>query len=244
MVVPESPAGYADFLAAVKEAEAALAGGPALPSELLQGYAKELLLKKQIFHDQMAALKASALKDLAKETKVKHWQWANKDALVTLFTETDAAKVQAALDGIEHKHGVWLGKYGSKKKASPTKAPAPKPAPAKVPPKPAPAAEAPDTPAAPEPAASSVFTKKGTEFEAADAAWAEKAATPGNFTCSGKAKVGGAHSKEFWTDESGDRSLFSRPNAPPTTSSPMARRPPIGSAGSSTPTPSRFALSA
>ena len=190
VVVPESPAGYADFLSAVKEAESALTGGAGLPQELLEAHAKEILLKKQLFHDQVAALKATQLKALAKETQVKHWQWSNKDELVTLFTETDPAKVQAALDGIEQKHGKWLAKHGGKKKAAPVKAPATH-----------------QPTSAPEPSPSPAFTKKGSEFEVADAAWADKG-KPDGFTYSGKAQVGGAHSKEFWTDEAGERWLF------------------------------------
>ena len=193
VVVPESPAGYTDFLSAVKNAETALASGTGLPQELLGTHAKEILLKKQLFHDQVAALKASQLKNLAKETQLKHWQWTNKNELVTLFTETEPAKVQAALDGIEKKHAGWLAKHGGKKKAAKPKAPAtPKSSPA---------------PKAPEPSAPPAFTKKGSEFEAVDDAWADKG-KPGSFTYAGKAKVGGAHSKEFWKDEAGDRWLF------------------------------------
>ena len=194
VVVPQSPAGYADFLAAVKEAEAALTGGAGLPQELLEAHAKEILLKKQFFKDQLAALKATQLKTLAKETQVKHWQWSNKDELLTLFTETDPAKVQAALDGIDQKHGKWLAKHSGKKKAAPANAPTtPKPAPAPETSKPSPPLS---------------FTKKGSEFEDADTAWADKIAKPGSFNYTGKAQVGGAHSKEFWTDEAGDRWLF------------------------------------
>ena len=191
VVVPESPAGYGNFLSTVKDAEAAFASSSGLPQELLEARAKEILLKKQLFHDQVAALKAGQLKNLAKETKVKHWQWTNKNELVTLFTETDPAKVQAALDGIETKHGAWLAKHGGKKKAVKPKTPTtPKPAST--------------TPEALEPPA---FTKKGSEFEAVDAAWADKG-KPDSFTYAGRAKVGGAHSKEFWTDDAGDRWLF------------------------------------
>ncbi len=188
VVVPESPSGYANFLSAVKDAEATLAGGSGLPQELLGAQAKEILLKKQLFHDQVAALKAAPLKNLAKETQLKHWQWTNKKELVTIFTETDPATVQAALDSIETKHGAWLAKHGGKKKAAKPKAPkTPKPSPESSPPP--------------------AFTKKGSEFEAVDAAWADKG-KPGSFTYAGKAKVGGAHSKEFWTDDAGDRWLF------------------------------------
>jgi len=40
-----------------------------------------------------------------------------------------------------------------------------------------------------------------------DAAWREKG-KPENFKFAGKAQVGGAHAKEFWTDETGARWLF------------------------------------
>ncbi len=191
VVVPESPSGYANFLSAVKDAEAALAGGSGLPQQLLGAQAKEILLKKQLFHDQVAALKAAQLKNLAKETQLKHWQWTNKNELVTLFTETDPDTVQAALDSIETKHAAWLAKHGGKKKtAKPTAPKTPKPA-----------------LKAPEPDAPPAFTKKGSEFEAVDTAWADKG-KPDSFTYAGKAKVGGAHSKEFWRDDAGDRWLF------------------------------------
>ena len=101
--------------------------------------------------------------------------------------------MQAALDSIEKKHAGWLAKHGSKKKAAKPKAPAtPKPSPG---------------PKVPEPFHPPAFTKKGSEFEAIDDAWADKGKR-GSFKYSGKAKVGGAHSKEFWKEEAGDRWLF------------------------------------
>lgn len=189
VIVPESPAGYADFLSAVKDAESALAASPGLPQEILEGHAKEIAIKKKLFQDQVSSMKVGDLKTLAKDTKLKHWQWANKDELVTLLTETDPAKIEAAKTGIETKHAAWLEKHGGKKKVA-----APEPA------KPAPTPK-PTQPSPP------VFSKKGAQFEEADAAWIAKGKS-GNFTSAGKAQVGGAHSKEFWTDEAGDRWLF------------------------------------
>ncbi len=99
--------------------------------------------------------------------------------------------MQAAKAAIEKKHGAWLAKHCSKK-ATTAKAPAtPKP-----------------VSQAPEPAVPPTFTKKGSEFEAADAAWADKTPKPGSLKYDGKAQVGGAHVKEFWTDEAGERWLF------------------------------------
>ena len=188
VVVPPTPAGYAGFLDAVKEAESTLAGGGALPQATLEQHAKDLALKKKLFADQVAAMKAGELKDLAKDTKLKHWQWATKEEMVVLFSETDPAKVAAAKEAIEKKHAAWAEKHGSKKgKAEPgketatapkepPKAPAiptpvpipdaPKPAPVAAQPKPAPV----PPPEPPKPA----FVKKASQFDAVDEAWAEK----------------------------------------------------------------------
>ena len=46
VVVPASPTGYQDFLSAVKDAEAVIAGGGVLPQKLLETTAQEVALKK------------------------------------------------------------------------------------------------------------------------------------------------------------------------------------------------------
>jgi hypothetical protein len=223
VVVPPSPTGYEAFLKSITEAETALGQGGALPQASLEGYAKDIALKKKLFADQVAAMKSGELKDLAKASKLKHWQWATKDEMVVLFSETDPAKVAAAKEAIEKKHAAWAEKHGSKKgKAEPgkDKAPAPKeeskPAapvadpseqtPVPDPPKPAPIPAPPKPTPAPEPS-KPVYTKKGSEFEVVDAAWAEKG-KPENFKFQEKANVGGAHEKEFWTDANGVKWLF------------------------------------
>jgi hypothetical protein len=122
-------------------------------------------------------MKIGDLKTLAKNTKLRHWQWASKDELVTLLTETDPARIKAAKTGIETKHAAWLEKNGGKKKF-------PAPEPAKSAPTPKPTQPSPP-----------VFYKKGEQFEETDAAWIAKGKS-GNFTSAGKAQVGGAHSKQ------------------------------------------------
>jgi SPP1 gp7 family putative phage head morphogenesis protein len=194
VVMPSSPSQYSAFLDSVKAAESELAKDTGLPASVLQDHAKEIALKKHTFAQQVSTMKCGELKDLAKETEVKHWQWASKDELVTLFTETDPAKVSAAQTSIEAKHAKWaekhLGKSGAP--AQPKAVPTPEPQ----------AAPQPVTVATP-----NTFTKKGPEFDAVDAAWSE-AGKPEKFRYVGKAKVGGAHEKEFWLDESGDKWLF------------------------------------
>lgn len=137
------------------------------------------------------------LKDLAKQTKVTHWQWASKDELVTLFSETDAGKMAAAKNGIEAKHAKWaekhLGKSGKTAQPKPVTTP--------------PQTKPQIVPESVTSAAANTFTKKGSEFDDADSAWAEHG-KPEKFKYDGKANVGGAHVKEFWIDENGDKWLF------------------------------------
>ena len=203
VVVPASPTGYQDFLTAVKDAEAAIAGGGVLPQKLLETTAQEVALKKKLFQDQMGNLSLSALKDTAKTTKLQHWQWANKTELLTLFTETNPAKVEAALASIEKKHGAWALKHGGKKKPATAKTPVTPQPQSSPPPSPAPppVIQAP-TPAAP------VFVKKATAFQSFDEVWENDLGKPGNFTHLGRADVGGAHTKEFWRDRDGRKWLF------------------------------------
>ena len=188
--IPEDPADYASFLEAAKAAESQIAGSGILPQESLQGFAQEVAIKKHVFQQKIASMPSSDLKKLAQKTKVHHYQWAAKDDLVALFSETDPAKVQQAKDNIEAKWGKWAEKHGSKKPKAKTP-PAPKPAPA------------------PEPAipAATVQPKKGSEFASADEAWKQKG-QPKNFTLQGKADIEGAHTKYFYTDENGEKWLF------------------------------------
>ena len=193
VVIPTSSVQYASFLDSVKAAEAELAKDSGLPGSVLQEHAKEIALKKHTFQQQVSAMKSGELKDLAKQTKVKHWQWASKDELVTLFTETDTAKVSAAQAGIEAKHAKWAEKHLAK--PGKTAQPVAQPAASKTQPEPVTGGT------------SNTFTKKGSEFDTVDAAWSETG-KPEKFKYVGKAKVGGAHEKEFWVDEDGNKWLF------------------------------------
>lgn len=198
LAVPASLKDYKGFLESLKNAEAAIGNSGALPQDLLAGHAKEIALKKQLFADQVAAMKSSDLKTIAKDTKVQYWQWANKEELATLFSETDPAKIEAAKMSIEQKHTEWAAKHGSGKKdakAEPTPKAEPMPAPKQEPVKPV-VQEAP---------------KAAKPKDDADSQWQEKV-KKGSFKLEGKAVVGGAHEKEFWTDENGHKWLF-KPSA-------------------------------
>lgn len=213
VVVPADPMGFEGFLGSVKEAETALGKGGDLPQAELEQFAKDIALKKNLFSEQIGGMKSAQLKDLAKQSKLKHWQWANKDELVTLFTETDASKIAAAKDSIEAKHAAWSVKHGGKKAKqqkpkeakpaaippSPPPAPSSKPEPEPAPPKPE--SKPPATEVKP------AYVKKGAEFETVDDDWKQKG-QPSKFKFSEKANVGGAHEKEFWVDDNGDKWLF------------------------------------
>ncbi|MHB1001955.1 MAG: minor capsid protein [Armatimonadota bacterium] len=192
VVIPSSVNEYAVFLESVKAAESELIKDSGLPGSVIEQHAKEVALKKLAFQKQVASMNSGQVKDLAKTTKVKHWQWASKDELVTLFTETDLDKVASALSGIEAKHSKWAEKHlgGKSGKAKSASQPV-------------------ETPASPKPkiTESPVFTKKGSEFDTVDTAWIENG-KPSKFKYDGKANVGGAHEKEFWLDENSDKWMF------------------------------------
>jgi len=197
VIIPTSPSDYQSFLDSVKIAESELAKDSGLPASVLAEHAKAVELKKIVFKDKVAFMNSGELKDMAKTTKIKHWQWSNKDELVTLFTETNPDKIAAAQASIEAKHAKWAEKHlgGKSGKAKPA---------AKTPATPTVVTLPPTEPKVSE---SPIFTKKGSEFDAVDAAWAESG-KPTKFKFDSKANVGGAHEKEFWLDENGDKWLF------------------------------------
>ncbi|HPS02710.1 MAG TPA: minor capsid protein, partial [Candidatus Sumerlaeota bacterium] len=158
VAIPPNPADFPQFLASVKQAEGAFSEGGLLGKEDLAGFAESLAAKKQIFQSQIASMKSGDLKTLAKEAKVSHWQWGTKDDFVTLFTETDPAKVAAVQAKLDAEYQAHLAKYKKGAQAVPppeTKPPIPKPQPKTETP--------PEKP-----------VQKGSEFEDIDGAWAEK----------------------------------------------------------------------
>lgn len=200
VVIPTSPVDYASFLESVKTAESELVKDSGLPGSVLEQHAKEIALKKMTFQNQVSAMNSGALKDLAKNSKVKHWQWSSKDELVTLFTETDPGKIASAQAGIDAKHAKWAEKHGGK---SETVKPSVSPTPS-TPKKP----KSVETVVIPQAEKSQpIFTKKSAEFDDADDLWL-KSGKPSKFTYVENAQVGGAHEKEFWLDGDGNKWLF------------------------------------
>jgi len=189
--VPQKPDDYAAYLQSLKQAEQAFQSALDVPPAEIAHLAENLAIKKQVVQDQLQKMKSSDLKEMAKEAKVSHWQWGSKEDFVALFSETDDAKIAAIQAKLDAGYKAHQEKYKKGGKAKST--PPPKPA------KPEPQQQAPPEPKKP--------AKKGAAFEDVDTAWQEKG-QPGKFKPAGKAQVGGAHEKEFWTDENGEKWLF------------------------------------
>lgn len=188
ITVPSTPLNYKAFISNVNEAEIAIAAGKGLPNDVLESHLKEIVIKKQAFKEQISQLKLEDLKKAAKETQLKYWQWANKEELLILFTETDSVKVSNVKASIDAKHAAWALKHGGGKKAV---LPEPfKPIKDNVP-----------------VLNQNKPTSKVSEFEKIDTDWINKKAQS-QFKFSSKANIEGAHEKEFWTDENGDIWLF------------------------------------
>jgi len=191
--VPDDPANYLEFLSAVKAAEDQIAASSVLPKESVETFAKEVEVKKQVFKQKIEGMSVAEVKKLAQKVHITHYQWASKGELVTILTETDPAKFQAAKESIEAKWEKWAEKHA--KKSAKFEVPS-----AKLPQEPPPTSHfAPST--------EHGFAKKGSEFDAADAAWREKG-QPKNFKLVGKADIEGAHTNYFYTDEKGEKWLF------------------------------------
>jgi len=197
-----APQSYPEYLATMQAADeaydAAVKAG--VGPNILQAVGQELETKQQIFTSQLQGMKAAELKALAKETKLSHWQFANKQDFVTLMSDPDPKARAAVQAKIDEKFNIWKAKHAGKK--YPKKKPAPPPP--TPPPAAAPAPAIPSPPPTPPPPTP---TPALPSFADVDAAWKKKA-KPGEFTFQSRAQVGGAHSKEFWTDSAGDRWLF------------------------------------
>ncbi|MDK9699088.1 MAG: phage head morphogenesis protein, partial [bacterium] len=112
--LPTDVSGYQDFLAAVTAVESKvtlLSNDPAYVNIIGQPLQKVQQLKST-WLSSIAAKSSSDLKTLAKDAKLKHWQWASKDEIVTLLASNDSAQRQLAVESIEAKYAKWAEKHG------------------------------------------------------------------------------------------------------------------------------------
>jgi len=107
VVLPPSPGDFAPFLEHLAAAEQLLVNSPTLPQEIIQQVATELATKKLAFQQQVQALSSHELKKLAQAAKIPKYQWASKDDLITLMTETSPAKLDPVKQSIADKWAKW-----------------------------------------------------------------------------------------------------------------------------------------
>ena len=193
--VSADPKDYQSVVSAIKDAETYLGkGGFSVDDAFLKEKASEIAKKKAEFKSKIDAMSAKDLKDLAKQSKITHWQWGSKDDFIALFSETDDAAITAAKNSIEAKWSKWAEKYGKKSAGTPATKPVPKPEP-----KPAPAPPA---------VLEKPHADVATGFAKVDADWdvLDKGKA---FKYSKDAKsLGGAHEKYIYVDDRGDEWLF------------------------------------
>lgn len=114
VLLPPSPHGWKDFQASVKAAEQALADAQAggVSGDVLSAQAAAIAIKKAAFKAQIDGMSSGAIKDLAKQTGLPHWNFCSKPELLTLMTETDPILYQAAKDAVDTKWLTWKFKHG------------------------------------------------------------------------------------------------------------------------------------
>jgi len=167
---------------------------PLIPEEDFKALQAQYEQMQKAFLESKKSLKGSAIKKIAQEHKILHYQWASKEELVTIMTSDDPLTIAAVQKNIEVKWLKWSEKHG-KKVTTEIPQPATKPKFTK--------------PKTPEPIAtpSSLPVKKPVDWAEADDAW-EKFVSGHPFKYQGRAEIEGAHTKYFFTDESGAKWLF------------------------------------
>lgn len=176
------PQDYSSALVKFEQLKQDLAAAKSLLPELeWSAFQAQLDYARGSFTSSVKSLGGKELREIAKQGKIKHYQWAGKDELITLMTSDDAAAIQVAQDAIEVKWAKWAAKQG--KVIKPVKPIAVKPS------------AAPSLPLSP-----SVVTD-------VDEAWRRFVA--GNlFKFQGKADIDEAHTKYFFTDRKDEKWLF------------------------------------
>lgn len=193
--VPDSAAGWQDFLVAYKKAAAfAEAKGPFIPKAEFGTMAASLQTKKAAWDAKISGMTTTELKALAKETKLPHWQWYNKPEFITKLTSIDAEELAKVDASVETKWQAWK---------TAQKAPKSQPVGAlkvEAPP------VVPETPLPPKDPTKLVAAD--APFNEVDTAWRERV-TAGRFgNRKSGSELGGAHRKYLYTDADGNGWLF------------------------------------
>lgn len=115
VLLPATPGNFAPFLEQLAAAEQVLVSSPAVPHEMIQQIAAELSTKKLVFQQQVQALSSNELKKIAQAAKIPKYQWASKDELIALMTETSPAKLDPVKQSIAEKWAKWDVQQKAKK---------------------------------------------------------------------------------------------------------------------------------
>ena len=181
MVAPEH---YEDFLQAFSQATSTFISQAAhLSPEQIATVQAKLAQQKAHFQGQLAALKLTDLKAIAKGKKIKNWAFATKDDLITLMSETDLVKLNEVSNALSAKvagYGHGAQQTAKVKAASPVAHPPPSP------------------------------QISGPDFSTVDAHWSTIVENPSrHFTFVKDARdLGGVHPKQIYRDPEGNEWLF------------------------------------
>ncbi|HPQ72289.1 MAG TPA: phage head morphogenesis protein, partial [bacterium] len=202
VVLPDDPAQYQTFLDSAKKAAQAYSQHADFLAATDVGPLSESLAQKiSAWESQVKNMSLDDLKKLAQQTKLKHYQWHNKEELIarfTVFDETELAKIETS---VEAKWAKWAEKHGGKKAKT---APAPKPKPAAEPQKPVSIPETALPPKDP-----TKLAPVDEPFRDIDAKWDRiKAKKPFKNRREVRSELGGAHRKFIYDDDQGNQWLF------------------------------------
>jgi SPP1 gp7 family putative phage head morphogenesis protein len=115
VLLPATPAEFQPFIESLAAAEQLLVSSPLAPPETLQQIAHELAVKKLAFQQQVQGLPAKELQKIAQAAKLPKYQWASKEQLVTLMTETAPEKLDPVKASIAEKWAKWDAQQKAKK---------------------------------------------------------------------------------------------------------------------------------
>ncbi|HPQ72170.1 MAG TPA: phage minor head protein [bacterium] len=202
VVLPDDPAQYQAFLDSAKKAAQAYSQHADFLAATDVGPLSESLAQKiSAWETQVKNMSLDDLKKLAQQTKLKHYQWHNKEELIarfSVFDESELAKIDAS---VETKWAKWAEKHGGKKAKT---APALKPKPAAEPQKPVSIPETALPPKDP-----TKLTPVDEPFRDVDAQWEKiKAKKPFKNRREVRSELGGAHRKFIYDDDQGNKWLF------------------------------------
>lgn len=183
VMIPSDPADWKSFVEQAAAVSNAMQSGTGLLNEAeLQSQAALWGTKLEAFKQTLQGMTAKQLQLVGKATGIKHWNWIAKQDMIVLMTEPNTAVTDAIMAKYAASAKANNEKY-SKKASKAAK---------KQPKQPSPA-----------------ITKATNEWAALDASWAESRGNPKNFAFEKDAsELGGAHPKEFWLDQGGERWLF------------------------------------